>query len=216
MHPANYIRGPRLPVAASSSAASSSANHGRDGHHASGEKSSDLPAQISKAASTTTESSQDDYGAVQLGTHCEPTEETTSSLGWNETEGGVVAAQPCPGGYQGIVYRPCYNSGLWGASDYTDCRLERLANIRNLIYYHLHNNLIEGLYHLADDLARYLAAADMRSPMDRLDTMDTLNAVLQTKLALRLRNGFDIAFVQASYVPCFTPRRSRLHRAFLN
>ncbi|CAN7983724.1 unnamed protein product [Ixodes hexagonus] len=37
----------------------------------------------------------------------------------------------------------------------------------------------------------------MKSPMDRLDTMDTLNSILQTKITLKLRNGFDIAFVQS-------------------
>ncbi|XP_029850961.2 adhesion G-protein coupled receptor D1 [Ixodes scapularis] len=37
----------------------------------------------------------------------------------------------------------------------------------------------------------------MKSPMDRLDTMDTLNSILQTKVTLKLRNGFDIAFVQS-------------------
>ncbi|CAN7980588.1 unnamed protein product, partial [Ixodes pacificus] len=256
---------------------------------------------------TTTESpAEEDYPAIQVGTRCDAGSESTG-LQWNQTEGGLVATAPCPGGYQGAVYRPCYSSGLWGTSDYTDCRLERLANIRNLrceiaarfparvpdnmrrsnisihafhkttpsptfraeslrhaafsgkalrtnktaafilslpldssccrrrlagsprpqeeeeeasehhrsrsplkpfllssssgykerIYYHLHNNLIEGLYHLADDLARYLATVDMKSPMDRLDTMDTLNSILQTKVTLKLRNGFDIAFVQS-------------------
>ncbi|XP_064471630.1 adhesion G protein-coupled receptor L3-like [Ornithodoros turicata] len=138
----------------------------------------------------------EDYQVVQVGRRCDYSVEANGLL-WNLTEGGIVAAAACPAGYQGSVYRPCYSSGLWGASDYTDCRLERLANIRNLIYYHLHNNLIEGLYHLSDDLARYLNTVDIKSPMDRLDTMDTLNSVLQTKVALRLRNGFDIAFVQS-------------------
>lgn len=68
----------------------------------------------------------------QVGTRCDPVTEPSGLL-WNQTDGGIVAMAACPRGYQGSVYRPCYMSGLWGTSDLTDCRLERLANIRNLV-----------------------------------------------------------------------------------
>lgn len=69
-------------------------------------------------------------------------EERVIDVNWNLTEAGVLALQACPSPYTGYVYRPCYSSGSWGSSDYTECRLPHLREIQNLVCKYIHVTML--------------------------------------------------------------------------
>ncbi|RWS29413.1 hypothetical protein B4U80_01240 [Leptotrombidium deliense] len=120
---------------------------------------------------------------------------------WNLTDAGVLALRPCPLPYSGSVYRPCYSSGSWGKPDYTECRLPHLREIQNLIFYHVHKHLVDGLYPLAEELSRLVTSERyaIKSPMDRLDAFDALNAILRAKIKIRMEDETkDLTLIRVS------------------
>ncbi|CAG2104217.1 unnamed protein product [Medioppia subpectinata] len=58
------------------------------------------------------------------------------------------------------------------------------------ILYHVHKHLVDGLYPLAEDLSRLVTSGrfPLRSPMDRLDAIDSLNAILRAKIKIRMED----------------------------
>ena len=58
------------------------------------------------------------------------------------------------------------------------------------IFYHVHKHLVDGLYPLAEDLSRLVTSGrfPIRSPMDRLDAIDALNAILRAKIKIRMED----------------------------
>ncbi|RWS10220.1 hypothetical protein B4U79_13257 [Dinothrombium tinctorium] len=123
-------------------------------------------------------------------------------VNWNLTDAGVLALSSCPLPYIGSVYRPCYSSGSWGKADYTECRLPHLREIQNLILYHVHKHLVDGLYPLAEELSRLVTSTmfPIKSPMDRLDAFDALNAILRAKIKIRMENEVKDATLIRSLV----------------
>ncbi|XP_054159786.1 adhesion G protein-coupled receptor B3-like [Oppia nitens] len=113
-----------------------------------------------------------------------------NGINWTSSETGILSSQLCPQPYSGTLYRPCYPSGSWGEPDYSDCRLEQLKEIQSLILYHVHKHLVDGLYPLAEDLSRLVTSGrfPLRSPMDRLDAIDSLNAILRAKIKIRMED----------------------------
>lgn len=58
------------------------------------------------------------------------------------------------------------------------------------IFYHVHKHLVDGLYPLAEDLSRLVTSGrfPIRSPLDRLDAIDALNAILRAKIKIRMED----------------------------
>ena len=75
----------------------------------------------------------DDDDTDSILPHLRCPREQQIDVNWTRTNAGVLAIKPCSPPYTGNVYRPCYSSGLWGASDYTECRLEHLREIQSLV-----------------------------------------------------------------------------------
>ncbi len=58
------------------------------------------------------------------------------------------------------------------------------------IFYHVHKHLVDGLYPLAEDLSRLVTSGrfPIKSPLDRLDAIDALNAILRAKIKIRMED----------------------------
>lgn len=89
------------------------------------------------------------------------------------------------------------------------------------IFYHVHKHLVDGLYPLAEDLSRLVTSGrfPIRSPMDRLDAIDALNAILRAKIKIRMEDedkNLNLIQVESpfTYQPLYT-LRPRLYSSLI-
>lgn len=80
---------------------------------------------------TTSTADEDDIDSILPRRQCSA--EWLIDVSWLQTEAGVLALRPCPEKYTGSVYRACYSSGMWGSPDYSECRLDHLREVKNLV-----------------------------------------------------------------------------------
>lgn len=69
------------------------------------------------------------------------------------------------------------------------------------IFYHVHKHLVDGLYPLAEELGRLVTSErfPIKSPTDRLDAIDALNAILRAKIRIRMEEeDRNVNLVQVS------------------
>uniref|UniRef100_T1L2W7 G-protein coupled receptors family 2 profile 1 domain-containing protein n=1 Tax=Tetranychus urticae TaxID=32264 RepID=T1L2W7_TETUR len=144
------------------------------------------------------EDGESDVYLVSNRRQCQPSQ--SNSIEWETVDASVMASKPCPLPYTGTAYRACYSMGHWEEPDLTECRLPHLREIQNLIFYHVHKHLVDGLYPLAEELNRLLQspALPIHSPMDKLDALDSLNSILKTKLRIKLDDeDRDVLFIKS-------------------
>ncbi|XP_053203544.1 uncharacterized protein LOC128388194 isoform X2 [Panonychus citri] len=122
---------------------------------------------------------------------CQPSH--SHGIYWDSIDASLMASKLCPSPYMGTAYRACYSMGHWDTPDLTECRLPHLREIQNLIFYHVHKHLVDGLYPLAEELNRLLLSTSIPilSPMDKLDALDSLNSILKAKVRIKLDEDED-------------------------
>lgn len=126
----------------------------------------------------------------------------SDNIWWNETEAGTLAMAACPSEYLGTLYRSCSMIGKWEQIDYSQCRLEYLEKMGQLITYHIEKNHFDGLRHLAGEFADYLKDKALVSPTDRLQALNMLNDILKSNGEVQLKKEKDRKYVQALLRVC--------------
>lgn len=124
-------------------------------------------------------------------------EESAGDVWWNRTYGGVIAVRYCPFGYTGKVYRMCYYGGTWGDVDFSECRVQHLIKLKHLLFYHVHKNLTDGFHSLADELLSILLRYRLRSVDDYVESLDSLNIIINARVSLDFNLGQDFKYLKA-------------------
>ncbi|XP_055934347.1 adhesion G-protein coupled receptor D1-like [Argiope bruennichi] len=114
----------------------------------------------------------------------------------------MLALKPCPSGYQGNMYRPCFSSGRWGSVDYSECRLDHLGRMRHMIIHQVQKGMLGNMYILAEEFSKYISSVDMKSPMDRLEAFEILNIFLKLDMNLKMDKTRDTKYIQTLLHSC--------------